>query len=100
MASVFKIDPKSDEQPLDAKAAHARMLERIREVKSDPAKYQELRERLKGKTDDEERAEILVEFITDNEDLLTSLPEGEDERIKAASTITITTVFIFASPAR
>jgi hypothetical protein len=74
-------------------------LQRIKEIKSDPTQYKELRERLKGKTTDEERAEVLVEFITDNEELLTALPDNEDERIKAAWTITVTTVFIFATPA-
>jgi len=49
------------------------MLQRIREVKSDPEKYKELRERLKSVDTDEKRAEVLVDFITDNESLLTSV---------------------------
>ena len=99
MAQVIALKPIYEPDALDQKVAHARMLQRIKEIKSDPAKYQELRERLKGKTSDEDRAGILVDFITDNESLLTALPDSEDERIKAAWTVTVTTVFIFAGPA-
>lgn len=99
MSNVVALKQIAVSDPLDPNVAHARMLQRIKEIKSDPTQYKELRERLKGKTTDEERAEVLVEFITDNEDLLTALPDSEDDRIKAAWTITVTTVFIFASPA-
>lgn len=99
MSNVVPIKHIHVPDPLDQNVAHARMLQRIKEIKSDPTQYKELRERLKGKTTDEERAEVLVEFITDNEDLLTALPDSEDDRIKAAWTITVTTVFIFAAPA-
>lgn len=99
MSNVVALKQIHETDPLDQKVAHARMLQRIKEIKSDPTQYKELRERLKGKTTDEERAEVLVEFITDNEDLLTALPDSEDDRIKAAWTITVTTVFIFATPA-
>lgn len=100
MSEVVALKRFNDPEPIDQKVAHARMLQRIKEIKSDPSRYQELRERLKGKNTDEERAEVLVEFITDNQSLLTALPDGEDERIVAAWSITITTVFIFASPAK
>lgn len=99
MSNVVALKQINAPEELDQKVAHARMLQRIKEIKSDPTQYKELRERLKGKTTDEERAEVLVGFITDNEDLLTALPDNEDERIKAAWTITVTTVFIFATPA-
>jgi hypothetical protein len=99
MSNVVALKTINEPDPLDQNVAHARMLQRIKEIKSDPTQYKELRERLKGKTTDEERAEVLVEFITDNEDLLTALPDNEDDRIKAAWTITVTTVFIFATPA-
>lgn len=99
MSNVVALKQIDVSDPLDPNVARARMLQRIKEIKSDPTQYKELRERLKGKTTDEERAEVLVEFITDNEDLLTALPDNEDDRIKAAWTITVTTVFIFASPA-
>lgn len=99
MSNVVALKQIDLSDPLDPKIAHARMLQRIKEIKSDPTQYKELRERLKGKTTDEERAEVLVEFITDNEDLLTALPDNEDDRIKAAWTITVTTIFIFATPA-
>jgi hypothetical protein len=99
MSNVVALKQIDVSDPLDPKVVHARMLQRIKEIKSDPTQYKELRERLKGKTTDDERAEVLVEFITDNEDLLTALPDHEDDRIKAAWTITVTTVFIFASPA-
>jgi hypothetical protein len=99
MSNVVAIKQIHVPEPLDQNVAHARMLQRIKEIKSDPTQYKELRERLKGKTTDEERAEVLVGFITDNEDLLTALPDSEDDRIKAAWTITVTTVFIFATPA-
>lgn len=99
MSNVVALKHIDVSDPLDPKVVHARMLQRIKEIKSDPTQYKELRERLKGKTTDEERAEVLVEFITDNEDLLTALPDNEDDRIKAAWTITVTTVFIFATPA-
>lgn len=98
MAQVVPIQKFNDPETVDPKVAHARMMERIKEIKSDPAKYHELRERLKGKSTDEERAEVLVEFITDNQSLVAALPEGED-RIVGALTITVTTVFIFSSPA-
>ncbi len=100
MAQVVALRRFNEPEPVDQKVAHARMLQRIKEIKSDPTKYQELRERLKGKTSDDERAEVLVEFITDNQSLLTALPDTEDGRIVAAWSITITTVFIFASPAK
>lgn len=99
MSNVVALKQINAPDALDQNVAHARMLQRIKEIKSDPTQYKELRERLKGKTTDEERAEVLVEFITDNEDLLTALPDSEDDRIKAAWTITVTTVFIFATPA-
>lgn len=99
MAQVVPLKRINEPEPLDQGVAHARMLQRIREVKSDPAKYQELRDRLKGLETDEQRADVLVEFITDNESLLTALPDREDERVKAAWTVTVTTVFIFAGPA-
>src|SRR4051794_13821887 len=99
MSKVVALNQTNAPEKLDQKVAHARMLQRIKEIKSDPERYKELRERLKGKSTDEERAEVLVEFITDNEGLLTALPDHEDDRIKAAITITITTVFIFATPA-
>lgn len=99
MSNIVALKQIHVPEALDEKVAHARMLQRIKEIKSDPAQYKELRERLKGKTTDEERAEVLVEFITNNEDLLTALPDSEDDRIKAAWTITVTTVFIFATPA-
>ena len=99
MSNVVALKKINVPEELDQKVAHARMLQRIKEIKSDPAQYKELRERLKGKTTDEERAEVLVEFITDNEGLLTALPDHEDDRIKAAWTITVTTIFIFATPA-
>lgn len=99
MSNVVALKQINEPDPIDQNVAQARMLQRIKEIKSDPSQYQALRERLKGLSTDEERAEVLVEFITDNEDLLTALPDGEDERIKAAWSITVTTVFIFASPA-
>ena len=100
MVDVVALKRFNEPEPVDQKVAHARMLQRIKEIKADPSKYQDLRERLKGKTSDEERAAVLVDFITDNQSLLTALPEGEDERIVAAWSITITTVFIFATPAK
>ena len=100
MSQVIKLKTINEPDPIDENIARARMLQRIKEIKSDPTKYQELRERLKGKTSDEARAEVLVDFITDNESLLTALPDSEDERIKAAWSITVTTVFIFATPAK
>lgn len=99
MAQVIPLKKINEPEPLDQAVAHARMLQRIKEVKSDPTKYQELRDRLKGLQTDEERADVLVDFITDNESLLTALPDREDERVKAAWTVTVTTVFIFAGPA-
>jgi hypothetical protein len=100
MGQVVALKRFDEPEPIDQNVAQARMLQRIKEIKSDPEKYQELREQLKGKTTDEERAAVLVDFITDNQSLLTALPDTEDGRIVAAWSITVTTVFIFASPAK
>jgi hypothetical protein len=99
MSNLVNLKKSDEAQPLDEKAARARMLERIKEIKSDPSRYQDLRERLKSKTNDEDRAEVLVDFITNNDDLLTTLAPDEDKRVEAFWSITLTTVFIFASPA-
>jgi len=81
-------------------AAQARMLEAIKEIKSDTKRFDELKAKLKGKTTDAERAEILVDFIVDNDSLARSLPtrQSPDEAM-AITTVTVTTVLIFASSA-
>lgn len=84
---------------VDRKVAQAKMLETIREIKADRARYDQLKEQLKGKTSDAERAEVLVDFITKHDDLVTALPSGEQEVALTWMTVTVTTVFIFAGSA-
>ena len=80
-------------------AAQARMLDAIREIKSDTKRFDELKARLKGKETDKERAEILVDFIVDNEDLTRSVAPEQEGEAMAITTVTVTTVLIFASSA-
>ena len=80
-------------------AAQARMLEAIKEIKSDTKRFDELKDKLKGKASDTERAEVLVDFIVDNEALTKSVSSKQPEEAIAITTVTVTTVLIFASSA-
>lgn len=100
MTQLARIENNNDLMQIDENIVRARVLERIKEIKSDPAKYDELKAKLKTANSDEARTTILVDFITTNEDLITTIPNEHDERIKAATSITLTTIFIFASPAK
>ena len=87
------------EKPEGRQAAQARMLEAIKEIKADTARYEALKARLKGKKTDAERAEVLVDFIVDNKDLTKAVPSGQPEEALGITTVTVTTVLIFATSA-
>lgn len=72
----------------------ARALETISEIRADPARYTALREALRGKVSDDERAEALVGFITNSTDLAAAQPTEASEEMSTWLTITLTTIFI------
>ncbi len=83
----------------DPRELQARMLEAIREIKSNPERFAQLRDELKGKTTDDERAEVLVDFITRHDDLMRGLPSGDPTVAATVTTVTVTTIFIFTPSA-
>jgi hypothetical protein len=83
---------------VDPKEARANVLKIVQQIKADPKRFAELKAELQGKSD-EERAEGLVKFISNNEDLVRALPMREQE-VAATITVTVTvTILIFAQSA-
>jgi hypothetical protein len=64
----------------------------LKDLKSDPSKYAELRDRVKAAKTDKEKAEVLVGFATDYEALKNQMPELRGEIAEAGiTTVAITT---------
>ncbi len=91
-------DPKNG-PAVDPREAQVRMLAAIREIKSNPERFARLRDELKGKTSDDERAAVLVDFITRHDDLMRGLPSGDPAVAATITTVTVTTIFIFTPSA-
>ena len=81
----------------DRKEAQAAMLSAIKEIRSDSKRYDELKAKLSGIKSDEDRAKVLLDFVVDDDRLRASIPE--DQNLAAATTVTVTTVLIFAPSA-
>ncbi|WP_420607947.1 hypothetical protein [Novosphingopyxis sp.] len=98
MTEIEAADTLEKAPYIDPKEARANVLKVVQQIKADPERFAELKKQLQGKSD-EERAEGLVQFIANNDDLVQSLPMNDRE---TAMTITVTvtvTILIFASSA-
>lgn len=63
----------------------------INELRSNPEKYKELREKVVSAQTDEERAELLINFVTSDAQIKSIAPQGDV--VAGTGTITVTTVF-------
>ena len=65
------------------------VLTMVRELRSDPKRYQALRKKVLAAKTDKDRARLLIAFSTKDEAIRRRVPAGGDQ---AANTITITTI--------
>lgn len=86
-----------DGRKIDRKEAQAAMLDAIKTIRSDTKSYEKLKAKLKGVESEKERADILLDFVIDDDRLRTILPE--DNQVAAVTTVTVTTVLIFTPSA-
>lgn len=70
----------------------------IRELRSNPEKYKELREKIEQAQSDEERGKALIDFVTSDAQLKRIAPQGGP--IAGTGTVTVTTVLTPAGPPR
>jgi len=66
--------------------------ELVSEIRSNPEKYAELRQSVLEAQSDDERANLLIDFATDEDTLRRLVPDGDSK--VAHPTITTTTVLI------
>jgi hypothetical protein len=78
----------------------ALLLDVIRTLRQNPAQYERLRTELLTATSDEERVRRLLNLATSEQDLAALIPQREGGvEVAAWTTVTVTTIFIFASSA-
>jgi len=86
-----------DGKKIDRKEAQAAMLDAIKTMRSDTKSYEKLKAKLKGVKSEKERADILLDFVIDDDRLRTILPD--QHQLAAVTTVTVTTVLIFTPSA-
>lgn len=76
------------------------LLQVIQTLRENPQQYEKLRTELLTATSDEERVTRLLDLVTNEQDLAALIPyRPGGVELAAWTTVTVTTVFIFASSA-
>ncbi len=86
-----------DKKTYNKERAQMQMLEVVKELRGDKEKYQELKNKIRDVKSEEDRADILIDFVTRDERLGQLLGGGANAA--AITTVTITTVIIIVPSA-
>ena len=87
-------------KPVRAKTTEEFLLRAVKELRSNPEKYAEVRKTLKGAKDDKSRVKGLLKFATSEKDLASLMPiRGTTMAAATVTTVTVTTIFILEDSA-
>jgi len=86
--------------PYEEQNTEATLLEVVYALRDNPDKYETLRQALRDANSDQEKVSTLLQFATDEQELAALIPARPGGvELAAWTTVTVTTVLIFASSA-
>jgi hypothetical protein len=78
------------------------LMDVLQALRSDPEKYQSVREALTQADSDEDKVRTLLNFATSERELASLIPArvvGEQDQLMSVTTVTVTTVFVLEGSA-